>query len=72
MEECGINYEDLFENKTQVECLASDIFSDDFHMCLDKTHKEVNSDSKTYSDHTQAQGQIYITPGVKKNINVFL
>ena len=56
MEECGINYEDLFENKTQVECLASGIFSDDFHMYMDKTHKEVNSYPQIYSDHSQAQG----------------
>ena len=56
MEECGVNNQDLFENKTQAERLASDLFSDDFNTCMDKTHEELDSDFKTYSDLTQAKG----------------
>ena len=72
MEECGVSNQDVFEDKTQAERLASDLFSDDFNTCMDKTHEELDSDFKTYSDLTQAQGQIRITPGVKKNIKAFL
>lgn len=72
MAECGVNNVDLFEGKTQAERLASDLFSDDFHTCMDKTHGELDSDFKTYSDLTQTQGQIRITPGIKKNIKAFL
>ena len=67
-----MNNQDLFEEKTQAERLASDLFSDDFHTCMDKTHGELDSDFKTYSDLTQAQGQIRITPGVKKNIKALV
>ena len=72
VEECGVNNQDLFENNTQAERLASDLFSDDFNTCMDKTHEELDSDFKNYFDLTQAQGQISITPGVKKNIKAFL
>ena len=72
MTECGVNDEDLFEDRTQSERLATDLFSDDFQTCMDKTHSELDSDFKTYSDLTQAQGQIRVTPGVKKNIKAFL
>ena len=72
MEECGINNQDLFESKTQVERLVSNLFSDEFNNNMDKAHEELDSDFKTYSDLTQAQGQIRITPGVKKNIKALL
>ena len=54
MGECGVTNQDLFEDKTQAERLASDLFSDDFNTCMDKTHEELDSDFKTYSDLTQA------------------
>ena len=72
MTECGVNDVDLFEGRTQAERLAIDLFSDDFHTCMDKTHPELDSDFKTYSDLTQAQGQIRVTPGVKKTIKAFV
>ena len=72
MAECGVNDTDLFEEMTQAEHLAADSFSDDFHTCMDKTHAELDSDFKTYSDLTQAQGQICVTPGIKKNIKAFV
>ena len=66
MAECGVDDTDLFEEKTQAERLVADLFSDDFHTCIDKTHAGLDSDFKTYSDLTQAQGQIRVTPGIKK------
>ena len=38
MTECGVNDVDLFDGRTQAERLATDLFSDDFHTCMDKTH----------------------------------
>ena len=72
MIECGVNDTDVFEGKTQAERLATDLFGDDFQTCMDKTHTELDSDFKTYSDLTQAQGQIRVTPGVKKHIKALL
>ena len=72
MTECGVDDVDLFDGRTQAERLATDLFSDDFHTCMDKTHAELDSDFKTYSDLTQVQGQIRVTPGVKKNIKAFV
>ena len=72
MVECGVNNTDIFDGKTPAQRLAEDLFSDDFSTCMDKTHEELDSDFKTYSDLTQAQGQIRITPGIKKNIKAFL
>ena len=72
MVECGVNDTDAFEGKTQAERLATDLFGDDFQMCMDKTHIELDSDFETYSDLTQAQGQIRVTPGIKKHIKVLL
>ena len=72
MAECDVNDTDFFEERTQAERLAADLFSDDFHTCMDKTHAELDSAFKTYSDFTQAQGQIRVTSGVKKNIKAFV
>ena len=72
MKECGVNDTDLFDEKNQTERLAADLFGDDFQTCMDKTHAELDSDFKTYSDLTQVQGQSRVTPGVKKNIKAFL
>ena len=72
MRECGVNDTDNFDGKTPAQRLADDIFSNVFAMCMDKEHKELDSDFKAYSDLTQNQGQIRITPGVKKIIKAFV
>ena len=72
MAECGVNDDDNFDEKSSAQRIASDIFSDDFSTCMDKSHKELDSDFKSYSDLTQNQGQIRISPGVKKNIKAFV
>ena len=72
MSQCGVNDIGLFEGRTQAEHLATDLFSNNFHTGMDKTHPELDSDFKTYSDLTQAQGQICVTPGIKKNIKAFV
>jgi hypothetical protein len=39
---------------------------------MDKTHKDLDGDSKTYADLTQVQGKIRLLPGTKRNIKAFV
>ncbi len=52
--------------KTAAARFASDIFSDSFDLCMDKTMEEVQNILKHYSNLTQNQGQIRVTPAPKK------
>ena len=72
MVKCGVNNIDLFDGQTAARRFSSDIFSDSFDICMDKTMEEVQNDLKHYSNLTQAQGQIRITPGVIQRIQAFI
>ena len=72
MTECDVNDIDNFEGRSQAQRLAEDIFSDEFMTYMYKTHKELDPDFKMYLDLTQAQGQIRIAHGIKKNIHAFV
>ena len=65
---CGLDDTDQHQGRSQAERFASDIFSDAFDMCLDKTVEEVNNDIKQYVTLTQNQGQIRINPGTRQKI----
>ena len=52
--------------------LATNLFGDDFETCKDKSMEELDSDFKTYSDLTVAQGQIRLQPGIKRKIRAFI
>jgi len=69
---CGVDDVDLFERQTKAERLASELFDDQFASCMDKTFEELDEDLKVYSSLTVNQGQIRLTPGVKKNIKAFI
>ena len=69
---CGVNDTVGFNNQTPAERIAEDIFSDSFITCMDKTSDELDEDFKSYSDLTLAQGQIRLTPGVRRNIRAFV
>ena len=69
---CGINNRDLYQGQTAAQRFATDIFSNSFNMCLDKSIEEVNTDIKQYSSLTQNQGQIRITPGNRQSIQAFM
>lgn len=69
---CGVNNVDLFNGQTAATRFASDIFSDSFDLCMDKTMEEVQNDLKHYSNLTQNQGQIRVTPGVVQRIQAFI
>ena len=53
---CGIDDVTLFQDGTPAQRFASDVFSNSFTLCLDKTMGEVNNDIKQYSSLTQVQG----------------
>lgn len=69
---CGVDNVTQFENKTQAARFAEEIFGNDFYLCMDKTFEELQSDLKTYSSLTVAQGQIRTSPGVKQRIQAFI
>ena len=69
---CGINNEAQFHGRTPAQRFATDIFSDSFEICLDKTIEEVNNDIKQYGSLTQNQGQIRINPGNRQMIQAFI
>ena len=69
---CGINDTDQHQGQTPAQRFATDIFSDSFTMCLDKTVDEINNDIKQYATLTQNQGQIRINPGNRQNIQAFV
>ena len=69
---CGVNVVDIFLGDTPAFRFATDILGDNSTTCMDKTFEELDISFKTYSDLTQAQGQIYLLPGIKRNIKVFI
>ena len=58
---CGVDTTVTFNGSNKAQRIATDIFDDDFHTCIDKTIKEINSDLKDYSQLTVTQGQIRLT-----------
>ena len=69
---CGLDHDVLFQDETQAQRLATDIFGNQFTACLDVTFKELDEHFKTYTDLTAAQGRIQTRPGVRKNIKAFV
>ena len=69
---CGINNTTLFEDKTKAARFADEIFENDFHMCMDKTFEELQSDLKSYASSPVTQSQIRTSPGIKQRIQAFI
>lgn len=69
---CGVNNTTLFENQTKAARFADEIFGNDFHMCMDKTFEELQSDLKSYASLPVTQGQIRTSPGIKQRIQAFI
>ena len=69
---CGMDNAVPFNGDTAAQRITDDVFSDDFDVCMDKTHEDLDSDFKTYSELTIAQGQIRLLPGTKRNIKAFI
>ena len=69
---CGVDNVKMFNGQTSAQRFGSDIFGNDFITSMDKTMDELNQDLKRFSDLTQAQGQIRISLGIKRNIRAFI
>ena len=52
----GVDATDNFDGQSSAERLAEDLFDDEFLVCMDKTHKDLEDDFKPYSTLTQLQG----------------
>ena len=69
---CGVDNVQIHQGMTRAARIAGDVFFDDFQSCMDKTMDELDSDFKTFSGLTAAQGQIRLLPGVKRSIKAFV
>ena len=69
---CGVDNVAMFHGDTPAQRIAADVFDDTFATCMDITFKELDDHFKTYGELTQAQGQIRIPPGTRKNIKAFV
>ena len=56
MSRCGIDDTIIFNDITAAQRITSNIFSDSFDICMDKTIDEVKSEPKQYSNLTAEQG----------------
>ena len=65
---CVVEHDTLFQDETQAQRLASDIFGNHFSACLDVTpFKELDEHFKTYGDLTAVQGRIQVRVGTRKH-----
>ena len=62
----------LFNGSTKAERIALEIFDDNFYSYMDQNINELDEDLKSHSALTVNNGQIRITPGIKRNLNVFI
>jgi hypothetical protein len=62
---CGVDNVVLFQDETQAQRIADDIFDHLFTTCMDITFKELDDHFKTYADLMVTQGQIWLRPGQK-------
>ena len=52
---CGVDHDALFQDKTQAQRLATDIFGNQFTACLDVTFKELDKHFKTYTPNGRSR-----------------
>ena len=59
---CSVSDVVDWNDQTHAQCIASDLFDDDFQSFMDKTFSELDKDWKTYSSVTLTNGQIRLPP----------
>ena len=67
MFDCGTTDAALFDGDTKSTRIYTELFNDNFTLCMDKTYVEIDDDLKSYSTLTAAHGKIRIAHGHKKN-----
>ena len=58
----------LFYGDTKAIRIDTELFGEDFTLCMDKTYVKIDDELKSYSTLTAAYVQIRLTPDHKKNI----
>lgn len=69
---CGVDNETIYNGETQAQRLATNIFSDDFLVCIDKSSTSLKDDLDFYSNLTANSGRIRLLPGTKNNLLGFI
>ena len=69
---CGVNNTDRYEDRTPTQTITEDVLNNDFLTCMDKSFINLESDFKTYSRLTLAQGQLRFSPGIKNRVKAFV
>ena len=69
---CGVDDNIGWNNQTQAERIADEVFNSDFRAVMEKTMEELEADLKSYSTLTAANGKITLNPSIKRNIRAFM
>ena len=72
MFDCGIIDAELFDGDMKASRIATELFNNDFTLCMDKMYVKLYDDLKSYSTLTASHDKIRLTPGHKKNIKEFI
>ena len=56
MVKCGVNDTDQFDDHTQKQCIAFDMFDNDFITCIHKFRDDIDEELKSYSVLTVENG----------------
>jgi hypothetical protein len=68
----GVDNVVIFGGATAAARIATDLFDDSYVTVMDKTWEELETDFKSYTDLTQAEGRIRLLPGIKRNLKGFI
>ena len=63
---CGVDNNTAFNGQNQAQRISADILGDDYASCIDKTKSELDDDLKAYSALTATNGQIRLSPEIRR------
>ena len=69
---CGVNNAAHFHGQTPAQRILQDCFGDSFNAVMELTYEEIETDLKSYSTLTVANGQIRLDPRTKRLIRAFM
>ena len=69
---CGVDDVAAWNQTTQAERIAEEIFADNFESCMDISMIQLEDDFKSFADLRANQGQIKLRVGTKKKIKAFI
>ena len=69
---CRVDDNDLFQDCTAAERMASEIFLDAFNVCMNKSADDLEDDLKSYSNLMVGEGWLRTLPGVQIKMRAFI